>query len=108
MPDLTVAGKSVKDPGVYDYSAVGSAAGTTTIMSEPCILGGIVFTNRSASGAITLYDSVGTSTAVIGTITLGTQTFSDPPTPFMMNLRTKTALTVVNSANQGALILYNK
>mgnify|MGYP006276752121 CR=1 FL=1 len=108
MPDLTVAGKSVKDPGIYDYSLVGTAAGTTTIMSEPCVLGGVVIATRVASGAITLYDSVGTSTNVIGTITLGTQTFSDPPMPFMMNLRTKTALTVVNSANQGALILYNK
>jgi len=108
MPDLTVAGKSVKNPGVYDYSLVGTAAGTTTIMSEPGVLSSVVITTRVASGAITLYDSIGTSSNVIGTITLGTQTFSDPPMPFVFNLRTKTALTVVNSANQGALILFGK
>jgi len=64
----------------------------------------VFFPNRVASGQVVLYDSVGTSTSVIGTIVLGTQTFSDPPYPYILDIRTNTALTVVNSANQGAII----
>ena len=106
MPDLTPNALVTSDPTVYDYTLVGTAAGTTTICSEPCFLQSVAVLTRAASGVITLYDSVGTSTSVIGTITLGTQVFSDPTSPCVLKLRTKTALTVVNSANQGALILW--
>lgn len=105
MPDLTTLGLKTQST-VFDYRLVGTVAGTTTIKSEPCFLSGIVIPTRSASGAITIYDSVGTSTSVIGTITLGTQTFSDPPPTYWFNVRTRTALTVVNSANQGAIVLF--
>ena len=107
MPDLTQQTRSQKNTLLYDYTVIGTAAGTTTILTQPGILGGVALNNRVASGALTFYDSVGTSTAVIGTLTLGTQTFSDPNTPYMFNIRTKTALTVVNSANQGAVVLFN-
>ncbi len=62
--------------------------------------------NRVASGTITIYDSVGTSLNVIGTIAVGTSTFADPPGLFEYNVATKNGLTVVNSANQGATVLY--
>ena len=108
MPDLMQSQISVTNPRVYDYKIIGTAAGTTTIMAEPGILAGVWIPARVASGAITLYDSVGTSLILIGTIALGTQTFSDSPPVTWLNIRTKTALTAVNSANQGAVILFGK
>lgn len=106
MPDLTAHTFVTVDPGAYDYTLVGTVAGTTTIAKEPTFFKGIVIPTRVASGVITIYDSIGTSTSVIGTITLGTQTFSDPPPLFEFNIATRTALTVVNSADQGAVVLY--
>jgi hypothetical protein len=106
MPDLTAFTRDTKDPGAYDYSLVGTAAGTTTISAEPCFFQGVLIPTRVASGVITIYDSVGTSLVVIGTITLGTQTFSDPQNSYIFKVATKNALTVVNSANTGAIVLY--
>lgn len=106
MPDVTPQFVRTKDPTAYDGSIVGTAAGTATIQSQPCFFKGILIPARVASGAITIYDSIGTSTSVIGTITLGTQTFSDPPPLYEFNIATKTGLTVVNSANQGAIVLF--
>lgn len=106
MPDITAFGLKTEPINVYDYKIVGTAAGTTTIKSEPGFLLGIVIPTRVASGVITIYDSIGTSGTVIGTITLGTQTFSDPPPTYWFNVRTKNALTVANSGNQGAVVLF--
>lgn len=105
MPDLSASNPKTTVP-ILDYKLVGTAAGTTTIKSEPAFFGGIVIPTRVASGVITIYDSVGTSGTAIGTITLGSQTFSDPPASYQFNVRTKNALTVVNSANQGAVVLF--
>ena len=106
MPDLTQAGFITKDPSAYNYTLVGTAAGTTTIQSESTFFKGIVIPTRVASGVITIYDSIGTSTNVIGTITLGTQTFSDPPPMYEYDIATDNALTVVNSANLGCTVLF--
>ena len=106
MTDVTAFTSVTRDPTAYDGSIVGTAAGTATIRSQACFLKGVIIPTRVASGAITLYDSVGTSTSVIGTITLGTQTFSDPPPMYEFDLATKNGLTVVNSANLGAVILF--
>lgn len=104
MPDLT--GYLTQVPPVFDYKIVGTTAGTTTIVGQPCFFSGVVIPTRVASGVITIYDSVGTSGTAIGTITLGSQTFSDPPATYFFNVRTKNALTVVNSANLGAVVLF--
>jgi hypothetical protein len=106
MPDVTAATFVSKDPKAYNYTLVGTVAGTTTIQSEPCFFKGIVVPTRVASGVITIYDSIGTSANVIGTITLGSQTFSDPPPLYEFDIAAKNALTVVNSANQGAVVLF--
>lgn len=106
MPDLTQAGFVTHNPGYYSYTLVGTAAGTTTIQSESTLFKGIVIPNRVASGSLAIYDSIGTSTSVIGTIVLGTQTNTDPPPMYEFNIATNTALTVVNSANLGAIVLY--
>jgi hypothetical protein len=106
MPDVTQQGFVTRDPGAYDYTLVGTAAGTTTIRNSPCFFAGVVVPTRVASGVITIYDSVGTSAAVIGTITLGTQTFSDPPPAYKFDVATKTGLTIANSGNLGITVLY--
>lgn len=106
MPDLTGQSFVFVDPGAYNYTVVGTVAGTTTIQSESTFFKGIMLNNRIASGVLTIYDSIGTSLNVIGTITLGTQTFSDPPPLYEYNIATKNGLTVVNSGNQGATVLF--
>ena len=106
MSDVTPQTFVSKDPTAYSYTLVGTAAGTATIQAEPCFFKGIVIPTRVASGVITIYDSVGTSGTAIGTITLGSQTFSDPPPMYEFDIATKNALTVVNSANQGAVVLF--
>lgn len=106
MPDLTQQGFVSHDPTAYDYTVVGTAAGTTTISTNPCFFAGIAYNNRVASAILTIYDSVGTSTAVIGTIAIGTSTSNDSSSPTMYRVRTKTGLTVVNTANQGVTVLY--
>lgn len=106
MPDLTAATFVTRDPQAYDATLVGTAAGTTTIKSEPCFFYGISIPTRVASGVITIYDSIGTSGTILGTITLGTQTFSDPPPTYEFRVATKNGLTVANSANLGATVLF--
>lgn len=104
MPEVSGQGFVTNDPGVYIGTIIGTAAGTTTIKSQPCFFQGIFFPNRVAAGSVIIYDSVGTSSAILGTIVLGTQTFSDPPQPYILKQRTATALTIVNSANLGAIV----
>lgn len=104
MPNLTAQKYPTTNGLLYNYTNVGTAAGTTTISQEPCVLGAVVVTQRAASGQAIIYDSVGTSGTVVGTITLGTQTFSDPPAPFIFNIRTKNALTISNTGNLGLTV----
>jgi hypothetical protein len=103
MPDLAAQGFFTQDPGVYSYTHLGTAAGTTVIARQPAFLSHIQINQRPASGTIILYDAVSTAiaattTALIGTIILGTQTFSDP-IPFVYKVATKNGLVVNNSAN---------
>lgn len=110
MPDLSTVGNMLptKTPMVYDYKNIGTAAGTTTVSSEPCILHSLTVTQRAASGAIVIYDSVGTSALVVGSIVLGTQTFSDPVASYVFDVRTTAALSVSNSANVGVVVSFGK
>lgn len=89
MPDLSAAGQVSVRPQVFDYVRAGTAAGTLTVQTEPGFLHSVHISTRVASGVITLYDSIGTSGTVIDTITLGTQTFSDPQNPYVYDIRTK-------------------
>lgn len=103
MPELANQKTVNRDPGCYDYTHMGTAAGTSVISTNPCFLSHIQVNNRAASGTIILQDAVSTAigattTAVLGTIVLGTQTFSDP-IPFVYKVRTKNGLVVTNSAN---------
>lgn len=97
MPDLSAAHFVTRDPGAYDLTHLGTAAGTTTILSTPGFLSHITFNTRAASGTVIVYDSAGTSGTVIGTISLGSQTFSDP-IPFVYKGRTNNGLTVSYTA----------
>jgi hypothetical protein len=104
MPDLQTQGFVTRDTGVYDYTHMGTAAGTSVVNIRPCFLSHITINQRPASGTIILYDAISTAiaattTAVIGTIILGTQTFSDPPPHLLYKVRTKNGLVVSNSAN---------
>ncbi len=89
------------DPGVYNGTALGTAAGTTTLSKVPALLSHITITNRVASGAITVYDSDGTSNLVLGTYNIGTATNLDAPQTLFFKWRTTKGLTIVNSANVG-------
>lgn len=104
MPALDAMGAPSYDPRVYKSTLIGTAAVTGTIASQPCFFRGVMFPNRVASGSVILYDSIGTSTSVIGTIVLGTQTFSDPPPLYEFNIRTNNGLSIVNSANLGVIV----
>lgn len=106
MPDITAQTFVTKDPGIYNYALVGTAASIGTIQNEPCFFRGIVFNARTASGSVTIFDSIGTSLNVIGTIVVGTSTAVDPPSPQIYNVATKNALSVQVSANIGVTVLY--
>lgn len=106
MPDLTPQGFVVKDPGAYDYKIIGTAAGTTTIVTRPCYFFGLQIPVWVSGAQYIVYDSVGTSGTVIGTITLGTSPLVNPPGLQEFRCRTYNALTVTNAANQGAVVLY--
>lgn len=108
MPDIISKKVVTRYNGVNDYNNIGTAAGTTTISTEAVLLHSITVTRRVASGLAVLYDSVGTSGTVIGTIALGTQTFSDPPPSYVLDVRTKNALTIVNSADMGLIVSSTK
>jgi hypothetical protein len=107
MPALDAAGITTRNPKVYDYTRIGTAIGTATILNKPGLLHGIHIGNRVASGSIVLYDSIGTSGTIIDTILLGTQVFSDPISGYIYDIRTKNGLTAVNSANLGAVVTWN-
>lgn len=106
MPDLSAATFVTRDPGAYNATLVGTAAGTTTISSEPCFFAGVSIPTRVAGSAVVIYDSIGTSDTVIGTITLGTQPGYDAPPTYLFNVATKNGLTVANNANLGATVLW--
>lgn len=106
MPDLTAQKFVTRNPGAYNYTLVGTAAGTTTISSEPCYFKGIVIPRWVSGATYTIFDSAGTSGTVIGTIVLGTSPLVNPPGLIEFNIATKNALTVVNVADQGAVVLY--
>lgn len=105
MPAVDNAGFVTHDPGVYNYTLIGTAIGTPAIASQGCFFKGIMFPNRVASGSVIIYDSPGTSGTIIGTIALGTNVSDDPPPLYEFNVRTKNGLSVVNSANLGAIVL---
>src|SRR5688572_22885715 len=106
MPDLTPQTFVTRDPGAYDSEIVGTAAGTAQVSKEPCFFQGILIPTQVAGGVITIYDSLGTSLTVVGTITLGTSPTNNAPPLYEFKRAMKTGLTVVNSANQGAIVLY--
>lgn len=108
MPSLDTNFQSnvTRDPGAYTSTLIGTAATPGTVSQFPCFFKSIIFPNRVASGSVIIYDSVGTSTNVVGTIVLGTQTNTDPPPAYEFNRAMTTALTIVPSANLGAIALW--
>jgi hypothetical protein len=92
-------------PPSYKYTSIGSAAGTTTVCTAPAILHSIVVVGRAASGTLIMYDSVGTSGTVIGTLIIGTNTSNDPPPAYIFDAQCKNALSVSNSANTAIVVL---
>jgi len=91
-------------PQVFDYSRIGTVAGTTTISQEPYYIHSVTVTHRKASGNIILYDSVGTSGTVVGTLVMGTNTADDPATTYILDVRTKNGLTVANTVDLGCIV----
>ena len=106
--DLGAGNLSTKFPSINDYSSIGTAAGTTTVSAYPCVLHAITVTEAPASGKIIIYDSAGTSATIIGSIALGTQLVSNLTGSYIFDVRTKTALTVENSANVGCVVSFGK
>ncbi len=98
MPDLTGFGRVTKDPGAYDYAHLGTAAGTTTIFSNSCFLSHIQI-NNGALGTVIIYDSVGTSLNVIGSVAIQSLSGTQPPQALLYKVRTKQGLTISNTAN---------
>ena len=108
MADLGATSLVTTIPSVFDYSNLGTAAGTTTVSEYPCFVHTVTITESPASGAITLYDSSGTSATQIAKFSLGTTVVDNAPRSFLLDVRTKTALTVVNAANVGCVVSYGK
>ncbi len=108
MADLGTNSLLTRIPSVFDYKNIGTAAGTTTVSSYPCYLHLITITQRVASGKAIIYDSAGTSGTAIGTIVCGTQTYGDPPSTYIFDVRTKNALTVANDADLGLTVSFGK
>lgn len=106
MGDISDQGFVTRDPGAYTSTIIGTAVGTTTVSKYPGFLKSLVITRRAASATFVLYNSDGTSTSVLGTIVLGTQTFSDPPPPYELNLAFN-KLTIANTtADAGAIAVW--
>lgn len=105
MPDVTSQGFTTNNLKVYKSTIIGTAVGTPTILPGPGLFHGIFFPNRVASGSLVIYDSVGTSANVWGTIVLGTQTNTDPTPTYEFDARMVNGLTIVNSGNLGAIVL---
>ena len=95
-------------PAIFDYSNVGTAAGTTTVASYPAFVHTVTISQSPASGTVILYDSAGTSATEIARLIMGTTTVSQIPRTFTLDVRTKTGLTVENTANVGAVISWGK
>lgn len=105
MPDLSNGPQTfvTRDPSAYNYTHMGTAAGTSVVLAQPGFLSHISINQRPASGTIIIADAISTAiaattTAIVGTIVLGTQTFSDGA-PFVYKSRMKNGLVVSNSAN---------
>lgn len=107
MPDLTQHNKLAVEPRILDYRNIGTAAGTTTLANESAFIKGIQVTTRKASGKFILYDSAGTSTSVIGTVTMGTNTADDPPY-IPLGFRTNNGLTIANDADFGGIVRWGR
>lgn len=107
MPDLTAQSKINVPPMILDYRNIGTAAGTVTLANESAYIEGIQVTTRKAAGKFILYDSAGTSTSVIGTVTMGTNTADDPPY-IPLGFRTNNGLTVANDADFGGIVKWGK
>ncbi len=103
-----VSRKLTQTPLIFDYSNIGTAAGTTVLSYEPAYIHAIQITQRPASGTVVVYDSAGTSGTVVATYITGTQTNSDPPPPILLDVRTKNGLAVENTANVGAVVSFGK
>lgn len=108
MADLGATSLVTTIPSVFDYSNVGTAAGTTTVSVYPCFVHTVTITQSPASGQVVLYDSAGTSATEIARFVVGTTVVSHTPRTFLLDVRTKTALTVENAANVGVVVSFGK
>lgn len=107
MPDTNPYGFATRDPQVYKTAIIGTAVGTTTISSVPIFLKDFQVTHRTASATFIFYESIGTSTSVLGTLVLGTATTEDPPPPFKWD-RSCSALSVAHTTtNSGGIVRFN-
>jgi len=91
------------DPGVYKYTHIGTAAGTTLISPWPALIGYIQL-NNIAIGTLVVFDTNGTAgTAagnVIGSIAITSVSGSAPLAPQLFpHLATKTGLVITQTAN---------
>ena len=76
---------------------------TTTVHNGPCILRRVVFNKKTASGVVTIYDSLAGSGTKIGTITN-----SAVVTPYFLDYdaRFDTGLTIVTSGIDDITVVY--
>lgn len=108
MPNLSGRDPLYVTPAICDYTNIGTTAGTTTISSEPCYIERITITSPVASNSFVLFDSDGTSANVIGTITGGTAT-STNPYHIDFGFRTQHGLTIAHTtANAGAIVSWGR
>lgn len=108
MADLSGAGFITHTPqstGAFDYSNLGTAAGTTTLTKNPTILHQITILNPAVAGTAVVYDSDGTSSTVIGTIINAGGGTVVPQLP-SLDIRTKNALSISYTANMNLLVSY--
>ncbi len=106
MPDLTQQAFVTTDPGAYNYTLIGTVAGTTTIQSEPVFFKGLVITKWASGQTHVIYDSIGTSGTVIGTVVMGTSPLVNPQGLIEFDIATHNALTVTNAGDQGCVVLF--
>ncbi len=106
MPDVSNFARVTRDPTAYDYTLIGTVAGTTTIQSQPTFFRGLVITKWTSGQTHIIYDSIGTSGTVIGTVILGTSPTNNPPGLIEFGVATKNGLTVTNAGDQGAVVLF--
>lgn len=94
-------------PQGFDYSNLGTAAGTTTLANYPTVLHQVSILNPAVAGTAVIYDSVGTSGTVIGTI-INAGGGTVVPQLQNLDLRTTNALSISNTANMNLLVSYIK